>query len=243
MEMFDNYEAFIITNGYLMNSEVVQAFKRYKVKGVQITIDGLEETHNQRRPHCTNKDSFQVIIKNLTTLFEEYPEVRVSLRVNVDKSNEDEYHELYHFLKDRFGDYHINIHPGYVTDDFSEVSVSADGSKWACHRCSPFENHGTWTIPEKYISLKNARYLLPACETCFLEKICNACPASNASIKDNFPLAETMCNIRKLLFKANAYFSISMLTNNIEYAALRHLTSDKTRLLADSAKTILEKLS
>ncbi len=122
MEMFDNYEAFIITNGYLMNSEVVQAFKRYKVKGVQITIDGLEETHNQRRPHCTNKDSFQVIIKNLTTLFQEYPEVRVSLRVNVDKSNEDEYHELYHFLKDRFGDYHINIHPGYVTDDFSEVS-------------------------------------------------------------------------------------------------------------------------
>lgn len=129
------------------------------------------------------------------------------------------------------------------TDDFSEVSVSADGSIWACHRCSPFENHGTWTIPEKYLSLKNARYLLPACETCFLENICNACPASNASIKDNVQLAETMCNIRKLLFKANAYFSISMLTNNIEYAALRHLTADKKRLLADSAKKILEKLS
>ncbi len=131
------------------------------------------------------------------------------------------------------------------TEKFSEVSISADGSMWACHRCSPFENYGTWKIPEKYISLNGARHLLPACETCFLEKICNACPASNASIKDDDNLAETMCKIRKLLFKANAYFSISMLTHNnsIEYAALRHISAEKKRLLASSAKEILENLS
>lgn len=131
------------------------------------------------------------------------------------------------------------------TEKFSEVSVSVDGAMWACHRCSPFENHGTWKIPEKYIMLHNARYLLPTCETCFLEKICNACPASNASIMDDSTLAETMCDIRKLLFKANAYFSVSMLTrnNSTEYVALRHLSAEKKNLLASSAKEIIENLS
>lgn len=129
------------------------------------------------------------------------------------------------------------------SETFSEVSVSADGRLWACHRCSPFENHGTWAIPEKYLELTNARHLLPECETCLLEKICNACPASNASIKDNQPQAETMCNIRKLLFKANAYFSLSMLASEHDYVALRHLSVEKKKMLAESSRTILEYLS
>lgn len=129
------------------------------------------------------------------------------------------------------------------TETFSEVSVSADGRLWACHRCSPFENHGTWAIPEKYLELTNARHLLPECETCLLEKICNACPASNASIKDNHPQAETTCNIRKLLFKANAYFSLSMLASEHDYVALRHLSVKKKKMLAESSQTILEYLS
>lgn len=129
------------------------------------------------------------------------------------------------------------------TEQFSEVSVSADGSLWACHRCSPFESHGTWAIPEKYTGLTNARHLLPLCGDCFLEKICNACPASNASIKDNHQLAETMCNIRKLLFKANAYFVLSMLASNHDYVVLQHLTTEKKTLMAESASKIIENLS
>jgi hypothetical protein len=45
------------------------------------------------------------------------------------------------------------------TEKFEEVSVAADGQQWACHRCSPFENHGTWKIPDKYLDLINARHL------------------------------------------------------------------------------------
>lgn len=129
------------------------------------------------------------------------------------------------------------------TNKHMEVSVATDGTTWACHRCSPFENNGTWKIPEKYIDLTNAKHLLGACKTCFLEKICNACPASNASIKDHKEQAEVACIIRQLLFKANAFFSLSMLISNNEYAALSHMTTDKKRELAESAKQILETLS
>ena len=129
------------------------------------------------------------------------------------------------------------------TELFSEISVAADGTIWACHRCSPFENHGTWKIPEKYIGLTNARYLLSDCESCILEKICNACPASNASIKDNKKLALTTCGIRKLLFKANAYFAISMLSSDVDYIALRHLTTLQKKHLAKAAQEILNYLS
>lgn len=128
------------------------------------------------------------------------------------------------------------------TEKFEEVSISVDGQQWACHRCSPFENHGTWKIPEKYLGLINARHLLEECDSCFLEKICNACPASNAAIKDNKELSQTMCGIRKLLFKANAYFALSMLASEKGYIALRALTNEKKLHLAESAKQILEQL-
>ena len=128
------------------------------------------------------------------------------------------------------------------TERHEEVSVSADGQQWACHRCSPFENHGTWTIPERYIGLLNARHLLVECQQCFLERICNACPASNAAMKDNPELSHVQCSIRKLLFKANAYFALLMLATDTDYAGLRPLTNEKKLHLAESAKMIMDNL-
>ena len=66
-----------------------------------------------------NNDSFQRIVHNLDDLFSIYPEISIGFRVNVDKSNQSEYSRIYSFLKERYGKYNINIHPGYVTDDFS----------------------------------------------------------------------------------------------------------------------------
>ena len=128
------------------------------------------------------------------------------------------------------------------TEKFEEVSVSADGTLWACHRCSPFENHGTWKIPEKYLGLTNACHLLDECDSCFLEKICNACPASNAAIMDDKEQSQTMCGIRKLLFKANAYLALSMLSSENDYKALRFLSDEKKRHLVESAIMIMDKL-
>lgn len=116
---FAQYSANMITNGYLLNENIILKLKNLHINMLQITIDGMQSTHNKRRPHAFNSDSFQTIIKNLDCLFRLYPEVGVALRVNVDKSNSGEYHELYKFLSERYDNCKINIHPGWVTDEFS----------------------------------------------------------------------------------------------------------------------------
>ncbi|MBQ6760530.1 MAG: radical SAM protein [Prevotella sp.] len=125
LQIRSDYDAFIITNGYLLNSRVIKSLSDLHIRGIQITLDGLEETHNKRRPHVIRNNSFQTIIHNMDELFDIYPDVSVYLRVNVDKTNEDEYHQLYQFLNEKYGKYKIFIHPGYVTDDFSETSNGA----------------------------------------------------------------------------------------------------------------------
>lgn len=119
MDTFDNYQAHMVTNAYLLDRTKSQKLKELKISAIQVTIDGLEEVHNIRRPHKQNNDSFQRIIYNLDDLFSIYPEIRVGFRINVDKSNQAEYPRIYGYLKERYGEYKINVHPGYVTDDFS----------------------------------------------------------------------------------------------------------------------------
>lgn len=122
MEMFDNYNAHMITNAYLLDKAKSQELKELKISAIQVTIDGLEEVHNKRRPHKQNNDSFQRIVHNLDDLFSIYPEVSIGFRVNIDKSNQSEYPHIYSYLKEKYGKHNIYIHPGYVTDDFSAKS-------------------------------------------------------------------------------------------------------------------------
>lgn len=119
LEEFAQYRAHMITNAYLLSESVIRKLKKLHISMLQITIDGMESTHNKRRPHIVKKDSFRTIIHNLDNLFQLYPEVAVALRVNIDKSNSGEFHELYVFLTDRYKNCKLNIHPGWVTDEFS----------------------------------------------------------------------------------------------------------------------------
>ena len=128
------------------------------------------------------------------------------------------------------------------TECFYEVSISADGKEYACHRCTPFENNGTWKIPQKYLTITNARFLLEDCITCPFDRICNACPASNASLKDNTEMSLINCQIRKLLFKSNAYFYLRMLTSENDYVALKYISDEKKKHIIQSSRTILELL-
>src|SRR5699024_5938565 len=44
-----DYSSYIVTNGYLVTDEIIENFKKYKITGAQITIDGPPEIHNSRR--------------------------------------------------------------------------------------------------------------------------------------------------------------------------------------------------
>ncbi len=79
-----NYYANIITNGYLLTKKNVDLLKKYKVKQVQVTIDGPKKIHNSRRPLKNGKGTYSKIIKNL-----QYASLMLDvwIRINIDKTN------------------------------------------------------------------------------------------------------------------------------------------------------------
>lgn len=73
-----------VTNGYLLD-EYFEMLSKVRVREIQITLDGLEETHNRRRPHRGGLPSFHRIVDNIDQcLTLGFP---VNLRMVVDRDN------------------------------------------------------------------------------------------------------------------------------------------------------------
>jgi len=106
----------IVTNGYLLNEKIINQFKSIGISRMQITIDGLENTHNKRRPHKTNIDSFQKIIQNIILVSKIYPELEVHIRVNIDKDNANEFFEVSKYIRSVVEGTNIYSYPAYITD-------------------------------------------------------------------------------------------------------------------------------
>jgi len=77
------YTASMISNGYKLTPEVTDKLVDYKVKTVQITVDGPERLHNIKRPLKNGKPSFRTIIKNMQYAADK---IGIGIRINVDKS-------------------------------------------------------------------------------------------------------------------------------------------------------------
>ena len=65
-----DYEAFIITNGYLLNDSNIQILSQCQIRTVQISLDGDKSTHDSRRFLLRGGHSFNVILHNLKALLE-----------------------------------------------------------------------------------------------------------------------------------------------------------------------------
>lgn len=96
------YSANIITNGYLLTSEVLEQLIQYKVTDIQITIDGMNEEHDSRRYLVGKKPTFEKIIHNLLSLesvykkYDDFP--FIAIRMNVDKKNVSQVDSLLEYI-------------------------------------------------------------------------------------------------------------------------------------------------
>ena len=93
------YKAQIITNGYLLNRDVCSRLDNLAISSVQITIDGLESTHDSRRCLKSGAPTFSKIVDNIDTLKQINPSIEVTVRVNVDRNNKDEFLKLHKMFK------------------------------------------------------------------------------------------------------------------------------------------------
>ena len=90
------YSATIITNGYLLTQEIVDMLAEKQVKSYQITIDGIDTTHDKTRRLKNGDGTFKKIIENLLSL---KIQGHINIRHNVHKNNIDEVNILKKLLK------------------------------------------------------------------------------------------------------------------------------------------------
>lgn len=107
------YYSFLVTNGYLLNRSIAMELKEeLHIQGLQITLDGPELIHNQRRPLLGGQETFNKILENLKENIDILPPV--SIRINTDKENKDKVNEVFQILKNNELADKVDIYLGYV---------------------------------------------------------------------------------------------------------------------------------
>jgi uncharacterized protein len=81
------YKASIITNGFLINDDIIKMLDKHKIRFAQITIDGKKEHHDNRRLLANNDHggTFDTILANVSDLA--LAKIKVGIRMNVDEDN------------------------------------------------------------------------------------------------------------------------------------------------------------
>jgi uncharacterized protein len=128
------YAASIVTNGYLLTPDVARRLKALAVRKAQITLDGPAEVHDLMRPLRNGRGTFDVVLENVVACADLIP---ISIRVNLDASNVDEYLRLLDLLVDRGLAGRVSVNPGHIVAYPDQAGA-------------PSETYGTrcFTLPE-----------------------------------------------------------------------------------------------
>ncbi len=96
------FSSSMISNGFLFNEELVKkAAEDWKLKNVQITIDGTEDVYNKVKDYINPKGSpYKRVLNNIRLLSE--AGIRVSIRINLGFHNEDDTQNLIEELSEYF---------------------------------------------------------------------------------------------------------------------------------------------
>lgn len=98
------YHSGMISNGYYFGNEenVKKAVEKWKLDGIQITLDGTEEVYNSTKRFIYKDDPspFQTVITGICNLINHG--IGVSIRMNTDLSNIDHLFELVNWLSRKF---------------------------------------------------------------------------------------------------------------------------------------------
>ena len=99
------YDSYIVSNGYLFDDETVtKASELWKLKKVQITLDGTEEVYNRVKAYIyrDGNSPYRIVMDNIGRLLDHG--IVVSVRMNIDKHNADDLIHLADELHGRYGD-------------------------------------------------------------------------------------------------------------------------------------------
>lgn len=105
----------MVTNGTLLSVENLELFREHPLNYIQITLDGNKSTHDTKRIYANGHGSYDKIIENLKSFIATYPDTNVSIRVNIDKNNADEFMTVYENVRELFPEkQNLYIYPGIL---------------------------------------------------------------------------------------------------------------------------------
>lgn len=109
------YYSSITTNGYLLTRENWSKLKKCHITDIQLTIDGLLETHNKQRCLITGEDTWVTIMNNLYYFRDSIKTrtIRIMLRTNITKDIYEQRYQYLSFLQENFSDddrFHFFFH-------------------------------------------------------------------------------------------------------------------------------------
>lgn len=143
----------IITNGFYFNQEVINFFKEHPLDAIQITLDGNKKRHDIiRKQKNTGEGSFDRLIYNMDSIVKELPNTKLSVRINIEKENIQDYFDLQAELSTRWKGYKVNIYPGFLRID------NEGGTALACNAIDRWEAHELYFELRKDKKLKEPIY-------------------------------------------------------------------------------------
>lgn len=122
------YAAGIITNGYLLDADVTSRLGDLKIKAIQVTLDGLADVHDRRRCLKGGGATFATIVDNVKRTHAAHPEIKMNVRVNVDKTNADDFIGIYKMFKTDEDLKGVTLSPAFV-DDIRDTNKCVLNSK------------------------------------------------------------------------------------------------------------------
>lgn len=108
-----------VTNGYSLK-EYSSILKKYRIREVQVTLDGTEDVHNIRRPLKNGGGSFEKIVEGIDAALAN--EININLRVVIDKEN---IHSLVDLAK-------FAVEKGWTTNPYFKTQL---GRNYELHYC------------------------------------------------------------------------------------------------------------
>lgn len=96
----------IVTNGYLLTTELFKKFLDARINNFQVTLDGTKENHDKLRVLKNGAETFEVIYNNLLNIKNKFinNQFEISIRGNFNKSNVCMMEKLALKFKDDFGE-------------------------------------------------------------------------------------------------------------------------------------------
>ena len=89
----------IVTNGTMLNNNIIQKLIKNNIYDLQITLDGIAEIHDVFRYYKNKKGTFYKIMENIENISKHYKKMNIAINCNLSKNNYKSIPKLLEYLK------------------------------------------------------------------------------------------------------------------------------------------------